>query len=62
MLVDSFSYAVGIYMERRKIKYGLEASKLWEAVASLISVCFTTMSMVTRVQSGRVCTEATRPN
>ncbi|KAH9254884.1 hypothetical protein BASA81_007134 [Batrachochytrium salamandrivorans] len=38
MLVDSFSYMVAIGTERRKIKHGLEASKLIEALCSLISV------------------------
>lgn len=38
MLVDSFSYIVAIGTERRKIKHGLEASKLIEAMCSLISV------------------------
>jgi Co/Zn/Cd efflux system component len=38
MLVDSVSYLISIAMERRKLKYGAEASKLMEVFSSGFSV------------------------
>ena len=38
MLVDSFAYLLNLGMEKRKIKYGVEASKLFEVFTSIISV------------------------
>jgi Co/Zn/Cd efflux system component len=57
MLVDSVSYAISLWMERYKVKYGKQKSKLCEVYVSILSVLLLVIVTIVAVvdASKRLC-------